>query len=105
MYRQPRVWMGLLALLVLISLSVNAPANTGTDEFTGSIKEIQPDRLMFVMTDRQGTPKTLTMDEDAAVYVNGQPVILEDLVPGDAVRVVARQAEDQWIAIAVYCKR
>jgi hypothetical protein len=101
MARQRAYWISLVAILLMLGLARNASA----EELVGTIVRVDGQRMTFVMADERGATKTIQMDEDAQVFINDQEVVLDDLVSGDVVRVLARQQEDQWLAIAVYCTR
>ena len=89
------------ALLVLLLSAASARA----EYVTGTVTDLFPDHMQFVITDRDGKQYTFRMDEDAQVFVNEQPAVLEDVQYGDQVEVIYRMEDADLLAIEVRCTR
>jgi len=89
------------ALLVLLLAAANARA----EFISGTVTDVLPDRMQFVMADTDGKTHDFKMDEDAQVYINDVPGVLEDLQAGDLVEIVFRYEEADMLAIEIRCIR
>jgi hypothetical protein len=89
------------AFVVVLLLAATARA----EQITGTVTELLPDQMQFVIADKDGKLHTFTMDEDAQVLINELPAVLEDVQYGDRVVVIYRVDEASWLAIEVKCKR
>ena len=101
MKRLPRIFLVLIALALLASLTT--PALAG--EVKGKVTSVSPERFEFVLEMSKGKTMTFHMDEDAQVVIDGRQTTLADLMPGDMVTVIARQEGEQMMAIEVQCRR
>jgi hypothetical protein len=96
--------MRLRNLMVAALLAVLFSAATASaQQVKGTVKDVYPGPMQFVVTDQNGTAHVFKMDEDAQVYIDGMPGTLEDLREGDRVTVTYRVDEANWLAIEVRC--
>jgi hypothetical protein len=91
-----------VAALLVVFLSA---ATASAQQMSGTVKDVYPAQRQLVIADPRGTPYVFGMDEDAQVYVDDMPAVLEDLQKGDRVAVIYRVEEDQLLAIEVRCRR
>jgi len=99
MNRLPKL--GLAAMLVLLLSAASARA----DYATGTVTELFPDQMQFVIIDHEGKMLTFKMDEDAQVYIDDRPAVLEDVMTGDRVEIIYRVEEADLLAIEVRITR
>jgi hypothetical protein len=95
------VLFALFALLMLLGLTATAAAG----EIRGKVKQVDPDRLEFVVERSSGEVIRFQMDEDAQVLINNKDATLAELEVGDHVNVIHRQDGGNMMAIEVRCKR
>jgi hypothetical protein len=93
-----------LCVVALLVLFLSA-ATVRAQQMSGTVKDVYPAQRQLVVADQNGTPNVFGMDEDAQVYVDDMPAVLEDLQKGDRVAVIYRVEEDQLLAIEIRCRK
>jgi hypothetical protein len=92
---------GLLALVFLLALTVNAFAA----DAKGKIKSVEADKHTFVLTDTNGKDWTLTLAKDAKVFINDKEAKLADLKGGEEADVTYEKKGDDLMASAIKATR
>jgi len=91
----------LIALVVSLSAAVAlAPAET-----KGTVLAVFPDQQSLIVTDDNGGNITFVLDYQGRVLMDERPAKLEDLLPGDHVRVIHETQGDRQVASEIRCRR
>jgi len=97
MKRLPRVWLGVLVVLLLVVLAT--PALAG--EAKGKIKSIDADKNQLVLADNDGKNWTFQLAKDAKLVIRDKTGTLADLKAGDEIAVTYEKREDKLIATSI----
>ena len=101
MIRLPKVFLGLLALTLLLSLALPVLAA----EAKGKIKTVTPDKHEFVLSDANQKDWTMHLSKDGKVFINDKESKLADLQAGDEVIVTYAKEGEKLSASEVRCTR
>lgn len=101
MIRPQKLWLGVLALTMLLVLTSPTFAN----EANGILTNVDKDNYQLVMTDQEGTEWQFSLFLTADVRVNGAERGIADLQVGDNVRITYRLDEERMVATIVRATR
>jgi Cu/Ag efflux protein CusF len=101
MIPMPKMWIGLLAVVFLLGLSVTAFAA----DAKGKVKSVEADKKQFVLTDTNGKDWPMTLAKDAKVLINDKEAKLADLKNGEEIEVTYEKKGDDLMASAIKLTR
>jgi hypothetical protein len=101
MLRISNFFLAIFAIVLVAIIAVPALA----EDIKGKVMDVNAEKQEFVVKMDVGNDRTITMDEDARVLINGREADLSKLRSGDEVMVRANQNGDRWMAIEVTCER
>ena len=93
----------LLAAAFCLDCVASAQALQGdeTHEIRGTIKEVSPSLRRVIVETSPNLAKTVSVEPETKITLNGKEAPLEDLKPGQAVRVLLGGESSKAIAIRV----
>jgi hypothetical protein len=72
----------------------------------GKVKEVKAADGKLIMTDKDGKNEhSHFVAKDAKITVDGKPGKLEDLKPGQVIRVTTKKKDDKVLAVAIEAKK
>jgi hypothetical protein len=72
----------------------------------GKVKEVKAAEAKLIMTDKDGKNEhSHFVAKDVKITVNGKPGKLEDLKPGQVIRVTTRKKEDKVLVVEIEAKK
>ena len=97
MNRLPMFFLGVLALVVLLGLTMPLLAA----DAKGKIASVAADKNEFVMTDKDGKNWTFQLNKDGKVFVNDKEAKLADLEAGFEVAITYEKDGEKLLASKV----
>jgi hypothetical protein len=101
MIRVPKVYLGALAVILLLAVAMPLLAA----ETKGAITSVAADKNQFVMRDTDGKNWTFHLNATGKVFINDKEGKLADLQAKDEVTVTYEKAGDNLNASEVRCTR
>jgi len=101
MKRFPRLIVPALVLGLLFGAAGRAQA----DKLSGKVKNVSPDKMEVVVTDKANKDWTFVVGPTAKVMLDGKPVKLKDLKASDGADVIYVKKEAQLEASEILAKR
>jgi len=101
MIRPQNVWLGVLALAMIVLLT--GPAFAG--EAKGVLTSIDQENYQLVMTDKEGVEWQFTLLFNGQVFVNGEERDVFDLQLGDDVTITFQFDEERMVASEIRATR
>jgi len=101
MIRPQKIWLGMLALALILVLSAPAFA----EEANGILTSIDQDNYQLVMTDNEGTEWQFSLLVAGQVFVNGEERDISDLKPGDNATITFQLDEERMVATVIRATR
>ena len=102
MFRLPHCLGIALALAMFLGLVASAQA---AEEVKGKIKKITPDKMEFVLTDKDGKDWDFKVDATAKIQLNDKEGKLEDLKENDEVTVKYTKQGAKFTATEIKAER
>jgi len=101
MIRPQQVWMGVLALAVLLVLAAPVAAN----EMTGVLTSVDRDNYQLFVTDQEAAEWEFSLSLIGQVLINDEERDISDLRPGDDVTITFQFDEERMVAAIVRVAR
>jgi len=101
MIRPQKVWLGMLALMLMLVLAGPVLAN----DVTGVITAVETDNYQVFLTDIQGVEYVFSLSLLGQVFINNQERDISDLQPGDDATVMFRFDEETLVAMMIHVTR
>jgi len=101
MIRPQKLWLGVLALAMILVLTSPAFA----DEAKGVLTSIDQDNYQFVLTDQEGAEWQFSLLLTGQVLVNGDERDISDLRPGDNATITFELDEERMVATHIIATR
>src|SRR5437762_1518674 len=101
MKRMPKVFLGLLTLVLLACLA--SPVFAA--ETKGKIKRIDAGKNEFVLTDKDAKDFTFHLEEKVKVFTNNKAARFEDLRVGDEVTITYLERNGRMMVSEIRCTR
>jgi len=95
----------LIALLVIPIAAVALAPALAPAETKGTVLAVFPDQQSLIVSDDNGGNITFYLDYQGKVLMDERPAKLEDLQPGDHVRVIHEAQGDRQVASEIRCRR
>jgi len=101
MIRPQKVWMGVLALALLLVVAAPVFAN----DVTGVVTAVDKDNYQVFVTDKQGTEWEFSVSLLGQVRINEEERDIADLRPGDDVTIRFRLEDERMVATMIRANR
>jgi hypothetical protein len=99
----PKMLVG--AVLIALFVNPNVAVALAPTETKGTVLAVFPDRQALMVTDDNGGNITFVLDYQGKVIMDQRPAKLEDLLPGDHVRVLHDTQGERQVASEIHCRR
>jgi hypothetical protein len=99
----PKIALG--AVLIALFVNPNAAAGLAPTETKGTVLAVFPERQSLIVSDDNGGNITFVLDNQSKVFMDERPAKLEDLLPGDRVRVLHETQGDRQLVSEIHSRR
>jgi hypothetical protein len=99
----PKLLVG--SVLIALFVNPNAAVALAPTETKGTVLAVFPDQQSLIVSDDNGGTITFVLDNQSKVFMDQRPAKLEDLLPGDHVRVLHETQGERQVASEIHCRR